>query len=128
MFTGPEFGNTVPGVFTPVLAKHSKSFSLIDWISVDFEPLRKSVASGKSRLTVDTKCTTTVLRCRDECGPALKCRRAAQLLHNCARTGAFQAKNRLLSPPYVIESEQQAGDGFIFLNPMPSARPKFTYS
>ncbi len=52
----------------------------------------------------------------DECGPVLKCRRAAQLLHNCVRTGVFQAKHRLLSPPYVIESEQQAQDGFILLN------------
>jgi hypothetical protein len=44
------FGNTVPRVFTPVLAKHSKSFSLIDCISVgvdrmqrNFEPIRKQV-------------------------------------------------------------------------------------
>jgi hypothetical protein len=48
--SGPEFGNIVPGVFTPVLAKHSKSFSLIDCISVgvdrmqrNFEPMRKQV-------------------------------------------------------------------------------------
>ena len=45
-----ELGNIVPGVFTPVLAKHSKSFSLIDCISVgvgriqrNFEPMRKQV-------------------------------------------------------------------------------------
>jgi hypothetical protein len=31
---GLESGNIVTGVFTPVLAKHSKSFSLIDCISV----------------------------------------------------------------------------------------------
>lgn len=38
------------GVFTPVLAKHSKSFSLIDCVSVgvdrmqrNFEPMRKQV-------------------------------------------------------------------------------------
>jgi hypothetical protein len=43
-------GNIVTGVFTPVLAKHSKSFSLIDCISVgvdrmqrNFEPMRKQV-------------------------------------------------------------------------------------
>ena len=43
-------GNIVPGVFTPVLAKHSKSFSLIDCIAVgvdrmqrNFEPMRKQV-------------------------------------------------------------------------------------
>src|SRR6201993_1226912 len=48
IFTEPEFGNILPGVFTPVLAKHSKSFSLIDCISVgvdpmqwNFEPMRK---------------------------------------------------------------------------------------
>jgi len=46
-------------VFTPVLAKHSKSFSLIDCISVgvdrmqrNFEPMRKQVeAWQKSELT-----------------------------------------------------------------------------
>src|SRR6266404_4773702 len=43
-----DFGNTVLRDFTPVLAKHSKSFSLIDCISVgvdgrqrNFEPMRK---------------------------------------------------------------------------------------
>ena len=52
-------GNIVPGVFTPVLAKHSKSFSLIDCISVgvdrmqrNFEPMRKQVkAWQRSELT-----------------------------------------------------------------------------
>src|SRR5438874_116320 len=45
-----ELGNIVPGVFTPVLAKHSKSFSLIDCVSVgvdrmqrNFEPMQKQV-------------------------------------------------------------------------------------
>ena len=46
-------------MFTPVLAKHSKSFSLIDCISVgvdrmqrNFEPMRKQVeAWQKSELT-----------------------------------------------------------------------------
>jgi hypothetical protein len=50
IFTCAEFGNIVTGVFTPVLAKHSKSFSLIDCVSVgvdrmqrNFEPMRKQV-------------------------------------------------------------------------------------
>ena len=59
MLRGPESGNIVPGVFTPVLAKHSKSFSLIDCISVgvdrmqrNFEPMRKQVeAWQRSELT-----------------------------------------------------------------------------
>ena len=54
-----ELGNIVLGVFTPVLAKHSKSFSLIDCISVgvdrmqwNFEPMRKQVeAWQRSELT-----------------------------------------------------------------------------
>ena len=47
---GAESGNIVTGAFTPVLAKHSKSFSLIDCISVgvdrmqrSFEPMQKQV-------------------------------------------------------------------------------------
>ncbi len=57
---GPcHFGSIVPCVFTPVLAKHSKSFSLIDCISVgvdrmqrNFEPMRKQVETWqRSELT-----------------------------------------------------------------------------
>ncbi len=55
----PQFGDIVAGVFTPVLAKHSKSFSLIDCISVgvdrmqrNFEPMRKQVETWqRSELT-----------------------------------------------------------------------------
>jgi hypothetical protein len=57
---GPrQFGSIVPGVFTPVLAKHSKSFSLVDCLSVgvdrmqrNFEPMLKQVeAWQRSELT-----------------------------------------------------------------------------
>ena len=57
---GPrQFGSIVPGVFTPVLAKHSKSFSLIDCIAVgvdrmqrNFDPMRRQVeAWQRSELT-----------------------------------------------------------------------------
>src|SRR5258707_816099 len=48
--SGADLGNIATGVFTPVLAKHSKSFLLIDCISVgvggmqrNFEPMRKQV-------------------------------------------------------------------------------------
>ena len=54
-----QFGNIVPSAFTPVLAKHSKSLSLIDCISVgvdrmqrNFEPMRRQVEVWqKSELT-----------------------------------------------------------------------------
>ena len=35
-----SFGNIVSGVFTPVLAKHSKSFSLVDCISVGVDRMQ----------------------------------------------------------------------------------------
>jgi hypothetical protein len=54
---GPKSGN-YPGVFTPALAKHSSSFSLIDCISVgvdraqkNFEPMRKQRTWQRSKLT-----------------------------------------------------------------------------
>ena len=57
--TGVRFGNIVSGFFTPGLAKHSKSFSLIDCISGgldrmqrNFDPTPKQVeAWQKSELT-----------------------------------------------------------------------------
>jgi hypothetical protein len=45
-----KFGNIVSGAFTPVLAKHTKSFNLVDTLSVgvdriqrNFEPLQRQV-------------------------------------------------------------------------------------
>ena len=59
LYDTPYFGDIVSGEFTPVLAKHSKSFSLIDCISVgvdrmqrNFESMRKQVeAWQRSELT-----------------------------------------------------------------------------
>jgi len=63
------------GDFTPVLAKHSKSFSLIDCISVgvdrmqrNFEPMRKQVeAWQRSELT---GCHRVLRHCRERSGTA----------------------------------------------------------
>jgi hypothetical protein len=57
-----KFGNIVPGVFTPVLAKHTKSFNLVDTLSVgvdriqrNFEPLQRQVELWrKTQITDDT--------------------------------------------------------------------------
>ncbi|MGA8345288.1 MAG: hypothetical protein WB781_25380 [Candidatus Sulfotelmatobacter sp.] len=58
----PTHCHIVMGVLTPVLAKDSKSFSLIDCISVgvdrmqrNFEPMRKQEAWQRSELT-DGRC------------------------------------------------------------------------
>jgi hypothetical protein len=55
-----SLGKIVPGVFTPVRAKHSKSFSLIDCISVgvdrmqrNFEPMRKQVETWQRNELTD---------------------------------------------------------------------------
>ena len=58
-FTASRIGNIAPAVFIPVLAKHSKSFSLIDCVAVgvdrmqrNFEPMRRQVeAWQKCELT-----------------------------------------------------------------------------
>jgi len=51
---GPESGNIVTGAFTPVLAKHTKSFNLVDTLSVgvdriqrNFEPMQRQVESWR---------------------------------------------------------------------------------
>jgi hypothetical protein len=38
----PELGKIVSGVFTPVLDKHSKAFSLIDCVSVGVDRMQRS--------------------------------------------------------------------------------------
>jgi hypothetical protein len=52
-------GNFVPGLFTPVLAKHTKSFNLIDTLSVgvdriqrNFEPLQRQVETWRQTLSL----------------------------------------------------------------------------
>jgi hypothetical protein len=60
--TRKNFANIVPGVFTPVLAKHTKSFNLVDTLSVgvdriqrNFEPLQRQVETWrKTQITDET--------------------------------------------------------------------------
>lgn len=61
-FTPPEFGNIVLGVFTPVLAKHSKSFNLIDTLAVgvdriqrNFKPMQRQVEQWRSSQITDER-------------------------------------------------------------------------
>jgi hypothetical protein len=57
---GTESGNSVTHVFAPVLAKHSKSFSLVDYIAGgiarmqrNFEPMRKQVEAWQRSEVTD---------------------------------------------------------------------------
>jgi DNA-binding XRE family transcriptional regulator len=60
--TRKTFANIVSGEFTPVLAKHTKSFNLVDTLSVgvdriqrNFEPLQRQVELWrKTQITDDT--------------------------------------------------------------------------
>ena len=60
-----QFGNIVSGVFTPVLAKHSKSFSLIDCISVGVDRMQRNFEPMRSASS-----TTTVRSSSPFCRPA----------------------------------------------------------
>jgi hypothetical protein len=62
------------GVFTPVLAKHSKLFSLIDCISVgvdriqrNFEPRPRQVEVCQGSELTFQRIPPTAMRCEDEC-------------------------------------------------------------
>ena len=57
-----QFGDIVPGAFTPVLAKHTKSFNLIDTLAVgvdriqrSFEPMRRQVELWRQTQLSDDK-------------------------------------------------------------------------
>ena len=72
MLTPRQFGSIVSSAFTPVLAKHSKSFSLIDCISVgvdrmqrSFEPMRKQVEAWQRNELTDV---TAKVLFRGVCG------------------------------------------------------------
>jgi len=56
------FGNIVSGVFTPVLANHTKSFNLVDTLSVgvdrvqqNFEPMQRQVESWQQTQITDAR-------------------------------------------------------------------------
>jgi hypothetical protein len=68
-FTGSESGNIVPGVFTPVLAKHSKRFSLEDALSIgvdrmqrNFDPMRQQVERWRAQQLSSEEVKLTIYR------------------------------------------------------------------
>src|ERR1019366_10663272 len=69
-----QFADIVAGVFTPVLAKHSKLFSLIDCISVgvdrmqrNFAPMRRQVEVWQRSDLTFQRIPRTAMRFEDEC-------------------------------------------------------------
>jgi hypothetical protein len=60
--SSPKFGNIVSGVFAPVLAKHTKSFNLVDTLSVgvdriqrNFEPMQRQVENWRQTQISDAQ-------------------------------------------------------------------------
>ena len=47
---GAEYGDIVPGVNTPVLAKHSKNFLLVDAISVGVDRMQRNFESMRRQI------------------------------------------------------------------------------
>jgi len=58
----PEFGNIVPSVFTPVLAKHTKSFNLIDTLSVGVDRIQRNFESLQRQFELWRKTQITDIR------------------------------------------------------------------
>jgi hypothetical protein len=44
-----KYCHIVPGAFTPVLAKHSKHFSLVDVLSIGIDRIQRNFFTGPSR-------------------------------------------------------------------------------
>jgi hypothetical protein len=66
---GPEFGDIVSGVFTPVLAKHTKRLSLVDALSIgvdrmqrNFEPMRRQIETWKASQLPDAEAKLIIYR------------------------------------------------------------------
>ena len=64
-----KYFNTVPGVFTPVLAKHSKHLNLVDILAVgvdrmqrNFDPMRKQVDAWKGTRLADESAKLVIYR------------------------------------------------------------------
>ena len=65
----PDFGDIVTGVFTPVLAKHTKRFSLVDAVSVgvdrmqrSFEPMQRQVETWRASRIQDEAAKLVIYR------------------------------------------------------------------
>lgn len=56
---GIEFGNIVPRLFNPVLAKHPKSFSLIDFFSVGVDRMQRNLELMRKQVEAWQRCELT---------------------------------------------------------------------
>jgi hypothetical protein len=96
MPTLSRVGTDVPGAFTPVLAKHTKSFSLLDSISVgvdrmqrNLEPMRKQVEAWRQSGLTDVTAKIIIYQAFIE-GELDVPKHQARRVHDCYFEPAFE--------------------------------------
>jgi hypothetical protein len=101
-----QFGNIVAGVFAPGIAKHAKSFLLIDCISVgvdrmqcNFEPMRKQVKAWQKSELTDVTAKLVIYEAFVE-GKLEAPKHLARTVHDLV----FRAAVRRIPPAHDLES------------------------
>jgi len=120
----PQFGDIVASVFTPVLAEHSKSFSLIDCISVgvdrmqrNFEPMRKQVEAWQRSELTDVTAKVVIYEAFVE-GRLEAPKHLARSVHNLY----FEPKYEEFRPRTIWSLSNAFTSAFKDLEPIPQFR------
>ena len=118
------FGNIVPCVFTPVLAEHSKSFSLIDCISVgvdrmqrNFEPMRRQVEAWQRSELTDVTAKVVIHKSFVE-GKLEAPKHLARTVHDLY----FEQKHEEFRPRTIWSLSNAFTSAFKELDPIPQFR------
>jgi hypothetical protein len=122
--SAPSVANIVSGVFTPVLAKHSKSFSSIDCVSVgvdrmqrNFEPLRKQVEAWQRSELTDVTAKVSINEAFVE-GKLEAPKHLARTVHNLY----FEPKYEDFRPRTIWSLSNALTSAFKELEPIPQFR------
>jgi hypothetical protein len=121
MPTLSRVGTDVPGAFTPVLAKHTKSFSLLDSISVgvdrmqrNLEPMRKQVEAWRQSGLTDVTAKIIIYQAFIE-GELDVPKHQARRVHDCYFEPAFEE----FKPRTVWSLSNAFTSAFKELDPIP---------
>jgi hypothetical protein len=114
----------IAGVFTPVLAKHSKSFSLIDCISVgvdrmqrNYGPMRKQVEAWQRNELTDVTVKVVIYEAFAE-GKLEAPRHLARTVHDLY----FEPKDEEFKPRTIWSLSNAFTSAFKDLEPIPQFR------
>src|ERR1035437_666029 len=117
----PQFGNIVPGEFTPAPAKHSKSFSLVDCISVgvdrmqrNFDPMRKQVEAWQGSELTEVTAKMVIYEAFVE-GKLEAPKHLARIVHDLS----FEPKYEEFRPRTIWSPSNAFTSAFKELDPVP---------